>query len=558
MSDLFEGADSLRRAYDRVDWAATPLGAPSKWSAALRGAVDLALNTRFPVTLIWGPDFTMVYNAAYAPMIADKHPAALGASARDVFPEIWDIIGPMLQGVMDGHGATWVEDSRLLLLRRGFLEECYFTFSYSPVSGADGTVEGVIDIAAETTQQVIDRRRLELLSHLGEQLIDLRHPREVLERALPVLRAATRDLPAVDLVLPGEPVGTGDARLRSGASATAAARDLVVEETPEGRVARMRLDGKSAASREAVLVTLLSEHLLADETYLGFLRLITAALAQALDGIYARAAVGRTVAAERDMSETLQRSLLTAPLQPDHLQVAVRYQPAVEQAQIGGDWYDSFLLPDGCLTLVVGDVSGHDRYAAAGMAQARNLLRGVCYTLQRPPARVLSGLDDAMHGLAVNVFASTVLAQFEQDSGAGVRTLRWSNAGHPPPVLISRDGRARLLETEPDVMLGVSAGARRTDHSVTVDPGGSVVFYTDGLVERRDTPLEDGMSELTAFLTGRQDLSAEQLCDHLLENFGHNAEDDVVLLVVHAYAENEPRPPQAGSQVLPTDLRADF
>lgn len=122
------------------------------------------------------------------------------------------------------------------------------------------------------------------------------------------------------------------------------------------------------------------------------------------------------------------------------------------------------MLPDGALTVVIGDVSGHDRQAAATMAQVRNLLRGVSYTLQRSPARALSGPDQAMHVLAVDVFAPTVPAQVEQglaDAAAELRTLRWSNAGHPPPVLITPDGPTRLLDTPPDLLLGLAPETTR-------------------------------------------------------------------------------------------------
>src|SRR4051794_25464172 len=97
------------------------------WSPALRNAVSLALNTRFPVTLFWGPEFILIYNEAYVEMIADKHPSALGSPAREVFPEAWDVIGPMMQAAYAGAGPTWVEDALVPLERRGFLEETYFT-----------------------------------------------------------------------------------------------------------------------------------------------------------------------------------------------------------------------------------------------------------------------------------------------------------------------------------------------------------------------------------------------------------------------------------------------
>ncbi|WP_432541893.1 SpoIIE family protein phosphatase [Kineococcus sp. SYSU DK002] len=262
----------------------------------------------------------------------------------------------------------------------------------------------------------------------------------------------------------------------------------------------------------------------------------------------------RVAGEQRRMSETLQRSLLTAPFEPDHLQIAVRYLPAASDAQVGGDWYDCFLGPTGTTTLVVGDVAGHDRDAAAAMAQVRNLLRGVSITLGAAPAAVLSGLDTAMHHLGVGVIATAVLAQVEQTDeqrAAGLRTLRWSNAGHPPPVLIAPDGAARLLQTAPDTLLGLVPGTDRHDHTVTLDPGATLVLYSDGLVERRDAPLQQGMEWLRATLEQLHHLPVEELCDALLGRLDGSPEDDVALLVLRAHPEEGPRPREAGPRVLP-------
>lgn len=146
----------------------------------------------------------------------------------------------------------------------------------------------------------------------------------------------------------------------------------------------------------------------------------------------------------RRMSETLQRSLLTDPPQPAGLRIEVRYRPAAHQAQVGGDWYDAFLTAEGTLSLAIGDVAGHDRDAAAAMGQLRNLLRGIAYTLNEPPAAVLTQLDRALRDLAMGSLATMILATVHPDpdhAAVGQRMLRWSNAGHPPPLLIDPDGR---------------------------------------------------------------------------------------------------------------------
>ncbi|BCL18118.1 PP2C family protein-serine/threonine phosphatase [Micromonospora sagamiensis] len=534
MYEPFDAAGSLRSAYRRVDWAATPLGPVSGWSRTLRSAVDVALHTRFPVTLLWGPEFVMVYNEAYVGLIGNKHPAALGAPAVRVFPEVWDAIGPMLHSVRATQRATWTRDLRLLMDRQGYLEECFFTFSYSAVRGAEGQVEGVIDIAAETTAQVLSQRRLLLLAELTDALGDLDDPEQILDRAVTVLRNDPQDLPDIDVLLP-RTVGAAGRPLPAVPSSVFDAGDVVVERIAGTAVVWVRLPDASGLSDDAVLVARLSQHLPIDESYVRFVRLVGASVAQALHRAQTRQAERRVASLERELSEKLQRSLLTPPARREGLEVAVRYRPATERARLGGDWYDSFLQPDGCLALVIGDVAGHDRQAAAAMAQIRNLLRGVAYGLEKSPAGVLAGLDTAMSGLRVDTFATAILARVEkveQPVPPGAHHLVWANAGHLPPVLVAPDGSARLLQTAPEVLLGMNGGAGRTDHRVTLAPGSTVVLYTDGLIERRGTLLDEGLADLVDALTGRHGLSAEQVCDHLLDRYPASGEDDIALVVL--------------------------
>ncbi|WP_369140250.1 SpoIIE family protein phosphatase [Modestobacter versicolor] len=289
----------------------------------------------------------------------------------------------------------------------------------------------------------------------------------------------------------------------------------------------------------------------ADDELLGAL---AAQCAQALERIRARDAERERHAAVQGMAEALQRSLLTAPPEPDHLQIAVRYLPAASQAQVGGDWYDAFLLPDGRTALVIGDVTGHDRHAAAAMAQVRNVLRGIAHSRQEPPAAVLSALDRAMCDLEVDTLATAVLATVEQpaeDEERGVRLLRWSNAGHPPPLLVSPEGDVTLLEHEPDLLLGLDPSATRADHVQELAPGSTVLFYTDGLVERRGTSLDAGLAWLAAELHRVGRLPLEELCDQLLGALEGAVEDDVALLAVRAHPQDRPRPAAAGRSRLP-------
>lgn len=270
--------------------------------------------------------------------------------------------------------------------------------------------------------------------------------------------------------------------------------------------------------------------------------------AQALERIESRQAEQVATTAMLRLAETLQRSLLTDPPQPDHLQIAARYLPAAQEAQVGGDWYDAFLGTDGSTQLVVGDVAGHDRDAAAAMAQVRNVLRGIAHTLAAPPALVLSALDRAMSDLDIDVLATAVLARIEQTEGDAARSqrvLRWSSAGHPPPLLISPDGTTRLLETDSDVLLGLDPAASRADYEHIVDSGVTVLLYTDGLVERRGASIDDGLEWLQRVVAEHAALPLEELCDAVLTELSGPVEDDVVLLAVRAHPENEPPPSEA-------------
>jgi PAS domain S-box-containing protein len=276
------------------------------------------------------------------------------------------------------------------------------------------------------------------------------------------------------------------------------------------------------------------EHVV-DAEELELLEGFAAQCAQTLDRIRGREAEQAMSARAVAMSETLQRSLLSPPAQPDGLAVAVRYRPAVQEAQVGGDWYDSFLTSKGVLSLVVGDITGHDQHAAAVMGQTRNLLRGVAYTLGDPPAAVLSALDRALRDLEVRTYATVLLATVEQTPeqvAAGRRTLRWSNAGHPPPVLRRVDGTTALLDTAPNRLLGVDADVRRDDHEIVLGPGDLVLLYTDGLVERRGTDLDDGLRWLISTVTELAGLDSERLCDALLDLVADRTEDDVALLAL--------------------------
>lgn len=238
---------------------------------------------------------------------------------------------------------------------------------------------------------------------------------------------------------------------------------------------------------------------------------------------------------QADLAEGLQRSLLTAPPQVEGIQIVVRYQPAAQVAAVGGDWYDAFLQPDGTAALIIGDVVGHDTEAAAAMGQLRGLLRGIAYRTGADPAQVLAGLDTAMEGLTGTTTATAIVALLSKDGDHGHR-LRWSSAGHPPPMLLHPDGRVEALgHDSPDLLLGLDPLTPRTSSELAAEPGMTLLLYTDGLVERRGQSIDEGLDLLTAALkelaTDRLDAGA--LADELLRRLlPDEPEDDVALVVV--------------------------
>ena len=244
----------------------------------------------------------------------------------------------------------------------------------------------------------------------------------------------------------------------------------------------------------------------------------------------------RLYTTQQRMSEVLQRSMLTRLPEVRDLGIVARYRPTADQAQVGGDWYDAFEQPDGRTVLVIGDVVGHDRHAAAAMGQLRNLLRGLGFDSHVPASELLRGVDRAMHALEVDALATALVAVVEPDSGDGRRTVRWASAGHLPPVVVRGDGTVELLELEDNLLLGVDPGTVRTDQETTLCAADTLLLYTDGLVERRDHSMASALDRLVHCLAEHADggvRSLEEICDGLLhELVPARPDDDVALIAV--------------------------
>src|SRR6201994_3775328 len=178
-------------------WSESPLGAPEQWTSSLKTTVGLMLRAEAQIVLFWGPEFVALYNDAYAPTIGDKHPRALGRPARESWTELWDDLGPLLQGVHDTGKTFSAKDRPFYIERHGFGETVYFDISYSAVPEADGRVGGVLCIVSETTERVraaaalreSEARLRELNENLEHRIVE--RTRE-LEQAHNALRQAQK------------------------------------------------------------------------------------------------------------------------------------------------------------------------------------------------------------------------------------------------------------------------------------------------------------------------------------------------------------------------------
>ncbi|MCX9191455.1 hypothetical protein C3Y87_08520 [Carbonactinospora thermoautotrophica] len=236
----------------------------------------------------------------------------------------------------------------------------------------------------------------------------------------------------------------------------------------------------------------------------------------------------RLFAAQRQLGEAMQRSLLPRLPKAEGLELAARYVPAGEAAQVGGDWYDAFPLPEGDTALVIGDVAGHGVRSAALMAKVRNMLRALVIDRGEAPPVVLGRLDRALRHLDVADMATGILGYVES-SRSGRSWLRWANAGHPPPLLLTPGRRARFLDRPADLVLGFGHLSRE-EGRIMLPSGSTLLLYTDGLVERRSLTLDVGLARLRRIALALADHPLEDFCDAVLERMGTGASDDITLL----------------------------
>jgi PAS domain S-box-containing protein len=163
------GGGEMGKLIRVMDWSRTPVGPIESWPQSLKTAVNILLNSRYPMFVWWGRELTNIYNDAHMSMLGARHPQALGRSAPNVWADVWPVVGPQAEVVMREGRATWNESILLVMERHGYTEEAYFTFSYSPAPDDAGGVGGVFCAVTEDTARVLDERRLKTLRDLGER-----------------------------------------------------------------------------------------------------------------------------------------------------------------------------------------------------------------------------------------------------------------------------------------------------------------------------------------------------------------------------------------------------
>ena len=180
IESVFAGGGEMGARMRALDWSQTALGPLEQWPQSLRACVRVMLGSGFPMLVSWGPTYTMLYNDAYRPLIGTKHPAALGCAVCEVLPETWDFLGPRFDRVMShGQEASQLTGEMFTVYRNNYLEECYFSFSYSPIRGDDGGVGGVFTTVLEMTERVIEGRRRQVLRDVASRMAEARHEEDV-------------------------------------------------------------------------------------------------------------------------------------------------------------------------------------------------------------------------------------------------------------------------------------------------------------------------------------------------------------------------------------------
>jgi diguanylate cyclase (GGDEF)-like protein/PAS domain S-box-containing protein len=290
----------MTRRVRAANWEATPLGDADGWPASLRMATQMCLSSRFPMMLAWGAELTQIYNEAWIPILGEKHPQC-GRPLAETWADVYDVIGPMLSGVMSEGQAVYQEDALMWVNRIGFAEDTYFTFSFSPIFDSADEVGGVLITALETTSRVLDARRFRALGELSAAIARGPSAEAIVAAGVDVLSRHDEDMPfalvclrdpdthALQLCAPAGGVTSGSLEQLTRRAGSRPRRDPVVIDRLDGEPVIHPLSGCPVRRARAmplgdrgVLVTGLSPVRRLDDAYLAFLDLVAAALARGI------------------------------------------------------------------------------------------------------------------------------------------------------------------------------------------------------------------------------------------------------------------------------------
>jgi hypothetical protein len=238
-------------------------------------------------------------------------------------------------------------------------------------------------------------------------------------------------------------------------------------------------------------------------------------------------------ASEHQVAETLQRSLLPQLPAIPGLELAARYLAAGNGQQVGGDWFDAFPIAGGRVGLAIGDVIGHDLRAASAMAQVRAALRAYAVDGD-PPATVINRLDHLVDTFDLTQLVTVIYAVLEPVAADGSRLMRYANAGHLPPLILAPGGEVSTLTGGASVVIGAPITIEHGQAEHRLDPGTTLLLFTDGLVEVPGRPLEETMAELAVAVAGDgDDIGVEAMCQRIVATSSDRSlRDDIALLAV--------------------------
>ena len=198
---IIPGGGTMGKLIRSHDWSQTSIGTIENWSPSLKTAVSMMLNSRFPMFIWWGQDESInFYNDAYIPILGARHPDALGQPAFQIWADVWDMVSPQTEGVLQAGRASWNEGLLLITERNGYLEETYFTFSYSPIF-EDGSIAGLFCAVTEDTRRVLSDRRIKILRELAAETVKAKTVEQAGEIAIATLEHNSQDLPFALLYL---------------------------------------------------------------------------------------------------------------------------------------------------------------------------------------------------------------------------------------------------------------------------------------------------------------------------------------------------------------------